>query len=236
MWAMVLVPRLLLIPTQVSSLWGHPQVALHLRLPKVTHGDLPLSLTGSLLWCFEVSSNSCVLLDLAPLELWKVRVLSRITFYPSETQKWLECLASLVWHQICFWSMILCLGQALNIQTLNHLCFESLVQTSSEGLGGPNLGSSFVQALNHNKAAAAAAAAFSLTFTLWSETIRGSTVWFFYNLYYETDRTHEIHPTKIRGNHWNIGLQSFNGPNLILEISQRSIYRNRHLNVIDIVI
>jgi len=53
------------------------------------------------------------------------------------------------------------LGQALNIQTLNHLCFESLVQTSSWGLG-----SSFVQALNHNKAAAAAAAAFSLTFTL----------------------------------------------------------------------
>ena len=62
--------------------------------------------------------------------------------------------------------MFLCLGQALNIQTLNHLCFESFVQTSSWCLGGPNLGSSFVQTLNHKKAAAAAAAAFSLTFTL----------------------------------------------------------------------
>ena len=38
----------------------------------------------------EVSSKSCVLQDLTPQDLCVVRVLSRITFYPSETQKWLQ--------------------------------------------------------------------------------------------------------------------------------------------------
>ena len=63
---------------------------------------------------------------------------------------------------------------------------------------------------------------------IWNNTRVNNLI--FYNLCSETDGTHVVHPIKIRGNHW---LRSFHWPNLILEISQRSVYRNRYLNVID---